>query len=102
MSSENAVQAHKQPLSDCSDVISKRVCSIESLILEKIKPAEPSKSARKRIDVAELITTEDYVKGLQEKKEMTKAKSIKKEKIEKENRPVKEPKKRGRKPKIQM
>lgn len=88
---------------------------MEDLILNKIKQSEQPKATRKRIDVAEVITADDYVSDLQEKS----AVKIRKEKVEKqtestkktavrsggkdandkENGAVKQGKKRGRKPK---
>lgn len=85
-------QVPNLPLTDCGNKV-----TIEELILEKIKPADQIRSTRRRIDVAEMITTVDYAEEIKKRKLMTK--KVKKEKLEKENESAKEPKKRGRKPK---
>lgn len=67
--------------------------------MDRIKPAQETKRARKRIDIAEVITKEDYLSALQSKdteKEMDKpAKKIKREK---ENKTDTKRQKRERKP----
>ena len=77
--------------------------SLESLILQKIKPSETQLKKRKRIDEAEIITQEDYVEKLKSKNVEMKPKKktkIKIENIENEEIPPKSGKKRGRKPKV--
>ena len=73
------------PLSDVTESARNINCTMEDLILNKIKQSEQPKATRKRIDVAEVITAEDYVADLQEKS----AVKIKKEKVEKQTESTK-------------